>query len=1092
MEIIDCPSKEFLSAFALGNLTEVEVDLVAEHLDSCPACCEQLRRLDERVDTMIVELRRRLAADRDLSKDGSTTDFDRESARGFSVGAPLDLDDFRIVREIGRGGMGIVYEAFQGSLNRHVALKFLPEHGDLARFQREARAAGRLHHTNIVPVFGIGEHKGRHFYVMQFIAGRGFDVVRREWAQLSAGSAEGNRPDCRAVARLGIQVADALAYAHAQGVQHRDIKPSNLLLDTGGTVWVADFGLAKDAANNETLTHTGDFLGTLRYTPPERLSGRGDERGDIYSLGLTIYELLTGRPAFHEEERAQLLDQVLHSNPPSPRQCDPSISRDMETIVLKAMAREPDQRYATAAAMAEDLRRFVEDRPIRARRASLTERLLRWRRRNPAVAGLLAALIVVLLAGFAAVTWQWRTAVAEREQKEDQRSLADSARLKAQAEETKAIESREQAKRSLYYSLIDRARLERQSNNVAEAESILDRCPTERRGWEWHFLKGLNNAELFNNRGIDLVDVGLDRPKGLNNAEPFKLPGHSGAGWVDAVAYSPDGRLIASAGGGNPYYQTQGAASIKAGEVILWDAETGRPLRTLREHNHLILNLAISPDGRLLASVGLDGTVKLHEIATGNLIRTLVVASSRGVDPRIAVMGCPLAFNHDSKRLATGWYQDRLAIWDLTSGERVVTLESCVDGYGQAAFSPDGRRLATASSINAASDGGEVRLWDPDSGKELIRFDRRASIAHLAFSTDSRTLAGANRDGVFLFDLVAGQLRRVLTGHTAAVSSVAFSPDGLHVASGGADATIRIWGIDSGGTERVIRGHTERIESIAYSPDGQRLASGSRDGLKVWDLTFDPEIADIAISQIAGGLELTRSSESIAYSADGHEIVSIDRDGRVVRLESMTHSLIDQMGTDVELGFFTPAAPACFSGDGSRLVLIDPRDRRQALLLRSRKNSTPIRLRGHEFPLRWLTLSADCSRVATSAMLRVTDPSGPQSETMVWDDAGNSLFHRSAASELPRQVALDPSGRYLAMAGVRLAGQAEPSLIPFMIVVDVDARNEVMRVDPLEDECLALSFSPDGSRLAGAGLHRSLWIWQFQDRRLLATSPQAP
>ncbi len=177
---------------------------------------------------------------------------------------PEQWGDFRIVREIGRGGMGVVCEAFQGSLNRHVALKFLPEHGDLARFRREARAAGRLHHTNIVPVFGVGEHEGRPYYVMQFIDGRGLDAV----------IAEGKRPtDWRGVARIGLQVADALAYAHSQGVVHRDIKPSNLLIDDRGTVWVADFGLAK-ADDGPDLTRTGDVLGTLRYMPPEAFEGR--------------------------------------------------------------------------------------------------------------------------------------------------------------------------------------------------------------------------------------------------------------------------------------------------------------------------------------------------------------------------------------------------------------------------------------------------------------------------------------------------------------------------------------------------------------------------------------------------------------------------------------------------------------------------------------------------------------------------------------------------------------------------------------------------------------------------------------------------
>ncbi len=329
----------------------------------------------------------------DTAEPGSGTDAGRE------------WGDFRIIREIGRGGMGVVYEAYQGSLHRHVALKLLPEHGDVARFRREARAAGRLHHTNIVPVLGVGQFEGRHFYIMQFIDGRGLDVVVKEH---SAAAQPGGGPpghlDPMEVARIGVQVAGALAFAHAQGVVHRDIKPSNVVLDSAGTVWITDFGVAHDAAATETLTHTGDVLGTLRYVAPERFSGQGDERADVYGLGVTLYELICGHPAFADVDRAAVLSRILRDDPPRPRHFDRTIPRDLETIVLKAMARDPAHRYATAAALAEDLRRFLEDRPILARRIGVHERLMRWCRRNPAVAGLLAA-VFLLLATVAVMAW---------------------------------------------------------------------------------------------------------------------------------------------------------------------------------------------------------------------------------------------------------------------------------------------------------------------------------------------------------------------------------------------------------------------------------------------------------------------------------------------------------------------------------------------------------------------------------------------------------------------------------------------------------------------------------------------------------------
>ncbi len=410
------------------------------------------------------------------------------SAPGPEAGAPgarpERLGDYRILREVGRGGMGVVYEAEQESLGRHVALKVLPSSAlldprHLQRFKREARAVARLHHSNIVPVHGVGEQGGLHYYVMQFIPGQGLDQVLVELKRLrqarqpptaapaGGGAAEavarsllsgqfgaasstgpevsptpappneagsGSRsgvhlpgqtegaaisesgwPYWHSVARIGIQVAEALAYASSQGILHRDIKPSNLLLDTRGTVWVTDFGLAKADTDRDNVTHTGDIVGTLRYMAPERFQGQADVRSDLYALGLTLYELLTLRPAFDESDRHKLIAQVAHDSPPRPRQVNRDIPRDLETIVLKATARDPAARYQTAGEMAEDLQRFLDDRPIKARRLSAVHRGWRWCRRNRAVAGLVVGLSLVLLAGTAVSTWQAvRATLAER------------------------------------------------------------------------------------------------------------------------------------------------------------------------------------------------------------------------------------------------------------------------------------------------------------------------------------------------------------------------------------------------------------------------------------------------------------------------------------------------------------------------------------------------------------------------------------------------------------------------------------------------------------------------------------------------------
>jgi serine/threonine protein kinase len=367
------------------------------------------------------------------------------------------IGDYRLLREIGRGGMGVVYEAEQISLGRRVALKVLPYDNRtnptyLERFRREAKAAARLEHTNIVPVYGVGEVDGVHYYAMQFIPGEGLDKVLHDLRCLRASQEtprngspdldsvpsdsvaanllsvrfESHEPEvmenalttdygqgrssatlsgseskveyCRNVARIGLQVAEGLAYAHKQGILHRDIKPSNLLLDLKGNVWITDFGLAKSEDAQE-LTATGDLVGTIRYMAPERFEGTSLPQSDVYALGMTLYELLTFRPAFDESNRARLIQRILHEDPPAPRRFEPRIPRDLETIVLKAIAPDSRRRYATAGGLAEDLHRFLEDRPIQARRSWLPERVWRLCRRNPAIAGLIGVIALLLLLG---------------------------------------------------------------------------------------------------------------------------------------------------------------------------------------------------------------------------------------------------------------------------------------------------------------------------------------------------------------------------------------------------------------------------------------------------------------------------------------------------------------------------------------------------------------------------------------------------------------------------------------------------------------------------------------------------------------------
>ncbi len=420
-------AREYLAEWELGKTPQRK-----SYFDRCPDITNQLAEFFDGID--LAHAAGRMGQNVEVSP---KTEIPREP-----------LGDFRIVREIGRGGMGVVYEAVQLSLGRRVALKVLPfaaalNAKQLQRFQTEAHAAAQLHHSNIVPVHAVGCDRGVHYYAMQIIDGRPLDVVIKELRLGLPSSHLSNTTDLkststipqsglqtsrsirsidnhRAVAKLGLQVAEALEYAHEAGVVHRDIKPANLLLDGKGNAWITDFGLAQ-VSTDCGLTQTGDIFGTLRYMSPEQAAGRRlevDHRTDIYSLGATLYELLCHEPAFPGQDRQSLLHKILHEEPVALQAIDKSIPEEIETIILKAMAKLPIERYANAFNLAEDLRRFLENRPILARRPSLIDHGRKWIRRHPSVvwASVIVLCISVVVLGIS-------TAVVMRQQSLTQRAL---------------------------------------------------------------------------------------------------------------------------------------------------------------------------------------------------------------------------------------------------------------------------------------------------------------------------------------------------------------------------------------------------------------------------------------------------------------------------------------------------------------------------------------------------------------------------------------------------------------------------------------------------------------------------------------------
>ena len=417
------------------------------------------------------------------------------------------------------------------------------------------------------------------------------------------------------MARIGAQVADALEYAHKQGIVHRDIKPSNLLLDARGTVWVTDFGLAK-ANDQQNLTHTGDILGTLRYMPPEAFEGKTDHRGDVYSLGLTLYELLALRPAFGEKDRGRLIHQVTTEEPDRLGRLNPEIPRDLETIVHKAIERDPSHRYATAGELAADLQRFLDDEPIQARRLSQTERLVRWSRRHKAVAGLLATLASVLVIGFAVMAVLWTRAESNRAKAEALASTEAKARADAQAQEKIALERAEALAQQDYINRVNRAYREVQDDNIALAEDLLHGCPPERRGWEWYFVERLGNAERLR------LDVG-------NKS-------------VNSVAFSPDGSWVVSAA-------SDPSISVSTDSDMVfevWDQATGQRRKTLPGIKGKVFSVAVGKDGKRIAAGCSQGLVLVWDVESGRSVWT-------NTEPGLDAMS--VAFSPDGQSLAVGY-----------------------------------------------------------------------------------------------------------------------------------------------------------------------------------------------------------------------------------------------------------------------------------------------------------------------------------------------------------------------------------------------------------------------------------------------------
>jgi WD40 repeat protein/serine/threonine protein kinase len=836
------------------------------------------------------------------------------------------LGEYRILREVGRGGMGIVYEAVQESLGRHVALKVLPAQSLLAstqleRFRREAKAAAQLHHTNIVPVFGVGEWRAAyssppvHYYAMQFIRGEGLDKVLADVRRLrrqagepvpataqaeasvahslltgqfaapqpdapkepaappAAGSMSGlsaSGPEagyCACVARIGVQVAEALAYAHRQGILHRDIKPSNLLLDAQGMVWVTDFGLAKAEGTGE-LTHTGDIVGTIRFMAPERFEGKSLPQSDVYALGLTLYELLTLRPAFDDTRKAKLIDTVLHEPPTAPRKLDGRIPRDLETIVLKCLAKEPRQRYATAEAMAEDLQCFLADRPISARRATAAERLWRWCRRNPAKAAAASLAVVTLMAVVALAIGSVFLVQLRHEQERTEAARQEAENYRHEAEHLSANLALERGltlagqgevaqgmlwvARGLKVAREDDADLQR---DLRMSLAVWQRQLHPLRAVFEH--PDMVQCVKLSRDGKLLVTGCMDGAARLWDAVTGQQVGpnlkHQDNSECRPFCFSSDDKILATGGAD--------------GFVRLWDTATGRQLPQAIEHKDVI-EVAFRPDGHTILTVS-SVTAQLWELAAGKPVSPPISLSGK-VDAAVA--------NPDGQTFFTASRDGSVRKWEVATGKQLRKMPFKLQGGVSAlAISPDGKVILTESAEG-------VHQWDTATGKQRGTTLPPPSFAHGAASAfNGRTILIRTDDttAARVWDAHTGQPLGTTLRHRNGILGFAFSGDGKLIATGSYDYTARVW---ERSTVKPFA-HVFHLQgpgnAVAFSPDGKTIATATTHGIvQLWDVASKKPIGPQ--HQHQSGVDCLK------YSADSRIVVAADHNGIVRVLEVAT------------------------------------------------------------------------------------------------------------------------------------------------------------------------------------------------------------
>jgi WD40 repeat protein/tRNA A-37 threonylcarbamoyl transferase component Bud32 len=1019
------------------------------------------------------------------------------------------LPGYEVLGELGRGGMGVVYKARHVKLDRIVALKMIvsgamasPE--ERRRFLEEARMVARLRHPGIVQVFDVGEAHGRPFFAMEFVEG-GNLAHRLNGASQPPG-------DSAAVVE---QLALAMQHAHEKGVVHRDLKPANVLRTRDGQPKVTDFGLAKAYQSDDSRTESGAVVGTPGYMAPEQALGKSRTRPfgpavDVYGLGAVLYECLTGRPPFLGETVLDALRQVLSSPPLPPSRLRPGLPRDLETICLKCLEKEPWRRYPTARELGDDLRRYLNHEPVRARPPGPAGRVARWCRRHPVVAALTAAVVAVFLLGFAGVTWKWLDADFQKDQKEWQRQQAEQARQDAVARKEAEKEANRKLEMTLHVANVNLAFREWQANSVGRADQILDGCAAEWRGWEWGFLKRLCHNELSGlDAGRPVVCLARDREGRVlaaGDAEgavavwtraegekawrrrpgpSFPSPGQGATSqvYVRGLAVSPDGQTAAACSWPKPA-EPFGSGPGKA-ETRVWNLATGEEVfRTGSAHA-----VAFSPDGAVLAVASHDFGIDLWDV-TGKR-RKLHLA---GPELLSDWYDC-LSFSADGESLAAGNLQGRVELWDAKTGRHDTTFYPSVLSVYCIAFSADGQFLA------AAGNGEKIDIWDLKS-----RTDRRPAhslhvpgspVRSLGFHPREPVLATATDDRVVkLWNLKNGRETMTLRGHTEPVSSLLFTPDGQRLVTAGGDGAIKVWnpheqqdgwfkmGLTAavspandlvattgwikplprvqGGTKsiylfdarsgapvRTLESPTQEVTGVAFGPGGRLLASAA---------AGDNEDGEIVLWRPATGEVHRRLSEArgavrrVAFSPDGRLLAAAVERRRHLDLQPAEVVVRDPEGGEplfrvMALGQKVTSLE--FTPDG-RLLLVAVNGGPVQLL----DARTGREVRGVKGDFRAAALSADGSLLATAGGDR---SAGGRVEVRL-AETGEPLWELTGHGDAVLAVAFSPDRRRL------VTGGADETVR----VWDAKTRQELLSLtDP--GPVNGVAFSPDGELIVSSG-----------------------